>query len=122
MINLLIVDDNKAMRKVIRSIVVDLADQIHECADGSEALAAYELHRPDFVLMDIEMKQVNGFEATREIIASFPEAHIIIVTSYDDLDYREAASAAGACGYFVKGDLLELQDKLIALNDVINRS
>lgn len=122
MIKLMIVDDNNAMRRVIRTIVADLADQIHECADGSEALAAYKQHRPDCVLMDIEMKQIDGITATREIKASFPEARIIILTTYDDLNYHHAARAAGACEYVVKGELLELRDKLIALIDVISPS
>lgn len=122
MINLLVVEDNQAMRRVIRSIVADLVDQIYECVDGREALATYTQRRPDCVLMDIKMKQMDGISATREIIDSFPEARIIIVTSYNDPDYRDAASAAGACGYVVKENLAELRHQLITLNNAINRS
>lgn len=116
MINLMIVDDNSAMRKVIRSIVAELTEQIHECADGSEALATYERIRPDCVLMDIKMKQLDGITATREIRTSFPDARIIILTTYDDPDYRTAAQAAGAHDYLTKENLLELKQLLTALN------
>ncbi len=61
---LLIVDDNASVRRVIRGIVASLADDIHECADGEDALAAYIAHSPDFVLMDIAMEKLDGIAAT----------------------------------------------------------
>lgn len=107
--NLLIVDDSREMRRAIKSFVCDLADELHECADGSESLAAYALHHPDWVLMDIKMKDTDGINATKQLKAAFPEAQIVIVTNYDDAELREAARAAGACGYVVKENLLELR-------------
>jgi DNA-binding NarL/FixJ family response regulator len=86
------------MRRMIRRLVMDLADEIGECGDGAEALAMYSELRPDWVLMDIEMKQTNGIVATRQIKADFPTARIVMVTNYDDATLREAARAAGACG------------------------
>src|SRR5436309_1417901 len=74
---LLIVEDNTLMRRLMASLLRDLATIIHECADGAEALAAYREHRPDWVLMDIQMEQVDGLKATREIKAAFPEARIL---------------------------------------------
>ncbi|MDQ3686157.1 MAG: response regulator transcription factor [Acidobacteriota bacterium] len=106
--NLLIVEDNCRMREMIRSVVADIADELHECDDGADALAAYARHRPDWVLMDIKMKEMSGITATREIIASFPEAHVMIISNYDDMEVREAAREAGACGYTVKDDLMSL--------------
>lgn len=109
MMNLLIVEDNVQMRRMLKSVVADLASAVHECGDGAEALAAYAAHRPDFVLMDIEMKEMDGITATREIRGSYPEANVIIVTNYDNADLREAAQAAGACGYVLKDDLLDVR-------------
>ena len=109
---LLIVEDNPLMRRLIASLLRDLAPIIYECSDGAEALAAYREHRPDWVLMDIEMERVDGLEATREIIAAFPEARILIVTNYDDEELREAAREAGACDYVLKDQLLDVRRML----------
>jgi CheY-like chemotaxis protein len=107
--NILIVEDSEQMRRAVKCFVSDLAEQVYECGDGAQALAAYGQHRPDWVLMDIEMKELDGISATRQIMAAFPEAHIVIVTNYDDGDLREAARRAGACEYVVKEDLLDLR-------------
>jgi CheY-like chemotaxis protein len=112
MMNLLIVEDNEQMRRMLKSLVADLAAAIYECGAAAEALAAYTAHQPDYVLMDIAMKEMDGIAATREIKRAYPEAKIIIVTNYDNADLREAARAAGACGYVLKENLLELRPSL----------
>jgi CheY-like chemotaxis protein len=112
MMSLLIVEDNAKMRRMLKTLVVDLASAVHECADGAEALALYAVHRPDWVLMDIAMKDLDGISATREIKAAFPDAHICIVTQYDDSEMREAAHRAGAEGYVIKDDLIALRQIL----------
>jgi len=109
---LLIVEDNPTIRRLIRSIVTDLAEEIRECADGSEALTAYKELRPDWVLMDIKMKEVDGLAAARRIRSAYPDARIVMVTNYDEADLREAARAAGARAYVVKEDLFALREIL----------
>jgi DNA-binding NarL/FixJ family response regulator len=106
---LLIVEDNTEMRRLIIQIVRKSSDAIFECADGAGALTAYREHYPDWVLMDIEMPQTDGISATRQIIAAFPSAKIVIVTDYDSANLREAALEAGACEYIVKENLVELR-------------
>lgn len=108
----LIVEDHAEMRQLIRSVVNDLADTVVECNDGAEAVAAYAAHKftcEDWVLMDLEMPEVDGLEATRRLRAAFPDARIIIVTQHGDTHLRAAASEAGACGYVLKENLLELR-------------
>jgi two-component system response regulator HydG len=106
---LLIVEDSPSVRRLIRSIVATLADEIYECEDGETALAAYQTHYPDVVLMDIELGQVDGITATRQITTADPAAYVIIVTDYDETDLREAALQAGARGYGLKENLLEMR-------------
>jgi CheY-like chemotaxis protein len=105
---LMIVDDNAPVRRLIRSITLPLAVDICECADGADALSVYLAQRPDVVLMDIRMNEVDGIEATRQITAADRKAQILIVTDYDDKDLRQASIRAGACGYVLKNNLLEL--------------
>jgi len=106
--NFLIVEDNGNMRRVIKSLVAEFATETHECADGAEAFAAYALHLPDCVLMDIRMKKMDGISATKRIKASYPKANIIIVTEYDDAELRRSAQDAGASEYVVKENLLDV--------------
>jgi CheY-like chemotaxis protein len=115
MMNLLIVEDNDQMRRMIIKLVGGLAEHTYECSDGAEALSAYMMHRPDWVLMDAKMKEMDGISATRQIKASYPEANIVIVTDYDDADLREAARKAGACEYVTKENLLDVRRVLGSL-------
>jgi len=109
MLTVLVVDDNTDMRRLIRSIVSDLAGYIVECADGLQAIQAYAAHKPDWVLMDIEMPALDGISATQEIKSVFPEAQIVIVTEYDDPNWREEARQAGACAYVLKENLPDVR-------------
>jgi two-component system, NarL family, response regulator DegU len=105
----LIVDDHVEMRRLISRVIGDLADDIRECSDGAQALAAYRAARPDLVLLDIEMKELDGLKVTRDIVAAHPEARIVVVTRHDDLVMREAARHAGACGVVLKENLYALR-------------
>jgi CheY-like chemotaxis protein len=108
----MIVDDNEPMRRIIKSIVGDLAEELYECQDGAEAVKLYGERRPDWVLMDLRMRGMDGLEAARRITASFPQARIVIVTDYDDAELREAARRAGACWYINKRRLSDLRPLL----------
>jgi len=108
-LKLLIVDDCEEMRGEIRSMVADIASEIYECSSGFEAMTKYAMHRPDWVLMDIVMEQMDGLETTRRLISLYPEAKIVIVTSYDDDYLREAARVAGARDYVLKENLFDIR-------------
>ncbi len=106
---IMIVDDHPGFRQVVRTLIGTAGAQFLECSDGSEAVNEYPRFRPDIVLMDIAMRGLDGLNATAQIKASFPGAHVFILTQYDDPDLRLAASEAGAAGYLLKDDLAQLQ-------------
>ncbi len=105
----LIVEDDGAMRELIKRVIGDLVDSFCECRDGRDALALYEKHRPAWVLMDIRMEHLDGLAATQQITSAWPSARVLIVTAHTDEDLREAAHQAGACGYVSKENLLEIR-------------
>lgn len=109
---LLIVEDNPSVRQMIRRIATGIADEISECSNGVEAVERYPTELPDWVLMDVRMPRLNGIHATRRIKAMFPSARIVIVTSFDNAELREAAQQAGACGYVLKENLTDLRQLL----------
>jgi CheY-like chemotaxis protein len=110
----LIVEDDRTMRELMKRILGDLADTFYECGDGRDALAVYQAVRPDWVMMDIHMKDMDGLAATQQIVKAWPGARVLIVTSYNDASLREAARRAGACGYVLKENLLEMRSWLEA--------
>ena len=104
------------MRATLRMWLADLAAPITECDNGTEVCACYATHRPDWVLMDIELPGQDGITATRELLTANPAARVLIVTTYDDADMRRAATAAGAHGYMLKENLPELRQWFQAMN------
>lgn len=110
----LIVDDHKNVRELLRKYLPTSFDEILECEDGAEAFELYEKHNPDWVLMDWEMPKVDGITATRQIISQFPDAHICMVTAFDDEDLRGEALAAGASDFVLKDNLHELKGVLVS--------
>jgi len=112
--NILIIDDNPQMRRMVKTLVGDLVDRVFECDDGAQALSAYTEHHPHWVLMDIDLPTVDGISATRQIVAAYPEARVMIVTNYDDARLRDRARQAGACEYVVKENLMEVRRILAA--------
>lgn len=106
---LLIVEDNPEMRRLMKRMLAGPATEISECEDGGEVLTAYALAKPDWVLMDITMKKMDGLTATRQLIAQWPQAQVLMVTNHDDEMLRNEAHAAGARGYVLKENLLEVR-------------
>ena len=109
---ILIVEDSPPMLRMIRRVIADCAAEIFDCDDGAAAILLYAARRPDWVLMDIELKQMNSITATGRIRRDYPDARIVIVTNYDDDDLRRAATTAGANGYILKDNLLALRPLL----------
>ncbi len=105
---ILIVDDSKKIRDMIKSILINSVEEILECENGADAIRIYEQQHPDCVLMDIEMQPVDGIKATGLIKSTDPDARIIIVTQHDSQEFREKAQEAGADSFLSKENLTGL--------------
>ena len=108
----MIVDDNAQIRTFIRSLLSDVATEFVECADGKEAVAVYETERPDWAVMDVMMGGVDGVTATRLITSKYPGSQVMIVTQHNHPKLKERAHEAGAAGFLLKENLLELRTAL----------
>jgi len=102
MARILLVDDSRFMRGILKNILKEEHEVVGEAESGVEALQAYERWSPDLVLMDIVMPDVDGITATREIITRHPEARIVMCTSMGQESKVKKAIEAGAKGYIVK--------------------
>lgn len=113
---ILIVEDNRNMREMIKEILFEPSLEFFECDNGAEAVALFEREHPDCVFMDVEMSPVDGIAATRMIKKTHPEARIIIVTQHTDRLTRIAATDAGADGFVPKDNLLEAKNIIVRLS------
>jgi DNA-binding NarL/FixJ family response regulator len=103
-IRVLLVDDQKLMREGLR-ILLELEPDLQvvgEAEDGEAALVAYQTHQPDVVLMDVRMPGMDGVEATWRLRERWPQARIIILTTFNDDEYVFEGLRAGALGYLLK--------------------
>jgi two-component system response regulator DesR len=104
----MIVDDHAGMRTTIRQLISSPDDAVLECANGDEAVRAFEHFKADCVTVDVSMPGLCAFKAIRAIRELHPVARVICVTSHDGADYRRAAYEAGASGFVLKDDLSDL--------------
>lgn len=119
-IKLLVVDDHPIVRRgLITEINLDREMLVvGEAVDGNEAVTLYKSLKPDVVLMDIIMPNLDGIEATREILQLDPEARILILTSYVDEEKILEAVKAGALGFIYKDK--HPDEVLAAIRDIAN--
>ncbi|MFC6887019.1 response regulator [Actinomadura yumaensis] len=109
MVRVLLVDDQPLIRAGLRVLVADTPDLaiVGEAGTGAEAVRLAAEVRPDVVVMDIRMPDMDGIEATRRITASAGAAHVLMLTTFDDDDYVYGSLRAGASGFLVKDMALE---------------
>ncbi|MDE6557732.1 MAG: response regulator transcription factor, partial [Clostridia bacterium] len=104
MIKVMLVDDQIILAEGIKSVLETGGDisVVGVAGDGGEAVELAQRVRPDVVLMDIRMPNMNGVAATKKIKDVLPDCKIIILTTFDDSDYILSAINSGACGYLLK--------------------
>jgi DNA-binding NarL/FixJ family response regulator len=104
-INLLIVDDLEHVRQGLRTILELAGDLkvVGEASNGLEAIQLVNQLRPDVVLMDLVMPQIDGLEATQRIKAQHPETGVVMISIHDDEETREQAKKAGVDAFLAKG-------------------
>lgn len=118
-IRVVLADDHAVVRKGIREFLEAEPDitVVAEAIDGEQAVALVAEHRPDVAVLDIQMPQVGGVEATRRIKAEYPEVRVLILSAYDDDPYVFALLQAGASGYVLKtADSAELVQAVRAVH------
>jgi DNA-binding NarL/FixJ family response regulator len=103
-VRVLIVDDDDLMRTGLRGVLSndEAIEVVGEAADGRDAVYRTRLLRPDVVLMDVRMPDLDGIAATRELLAAFPEVRVVILTTFEQDDYIFGALSAGASGFLLK--------------------
>lgn len=118
MITVVVVDDHPMVRSGLRAVcaTVDDIEVVSEVGDGRQAIAECVRLRPDVVLMDLELPEVEGIAATREVVGRCPNTAVLVLTMFDDDEAVFAAVGAGASGYLLKGS--DGQDVLAAIRAV----
>ena len=103
-LRVLIVDDHPMMRQGIKGVLETQEDfqVVAEAEDGEQALSLVEEHSPDLVLMDVEMPNLDGLEATRQIKAKYPDTKVVGLTIHDEPEFVTGLLKAGASGYVLK--------------------
>lgn len=107
LIRVLVVDDHPLLREGVKAVLEDHPDVevVAEAANGREAVAAFAKYHPDVTLMDLQMPEMSGTDAIGEIKARFPDARIVVLTTYKGDVSALRALRAGAVGYLLKSQL-----------------
>ena len=118
-IRILTVDDHPLVRQGIAGIIADESDMtlVAEAANGREAIQQFRTHRPNITLMDLQMPEMNGLDAMTAILGEFPDARIVVLTTYTGDVQALRALKAGARAYLLKNSLhKELLDVIRAVH------
>ena len=117
--NILVVDDDKLVCSSLK-IIIEAEGSFNVIGlgyDGTEAITLYDKHQPDILLMDIRMQNMNGLEAAIQILTKYPQAKILLLTTFQDDEYIIKALHIGVKGYLLKQDFESI---IPALQTVLN--
>jgi DNA-binding NarL/FixJ family response regulator len=103
-VRVLIVDDDALMRAGLRGVLAsdERIELVGEADDGRQAAYRTRLLKPDVVVMDVRMPDLDGISATREVLTAFPDVKVVILTTFEQDDYIFGALSAGASGFLLK--------------------
>jgi DNA-binding NarL/FixJ family response regulator len=115
--NIVIIDDDIFVSGALKTILEASGDITVSATgtDGKDAVKLFRTYRPDVLLMDIRMKELSGLDASAEILAEFPDAKILLLTTFSDDEYIVRALKLGAKGYLLKQDYESLVPALHAV-------
>lgn len=116
--NIVIIDDDKLVTSALKAILESSGKVTVPATgyDGTDAIELYEKYQPDILLTDIQMKEKSGLEATEEILKKYPDAKILLLTTFLDDEYIVTALKLGAKGYLLKSDYENILPSLEAVN------
>ncbi len=114
----IIVDDDQLVAISLKTILeADPDIQVEATGgDGKDAVALFEKYKPDVLLMDIQMKDMNGLDAAEQILGKYTDAKILFLTTFSDDEYIRKALSVGAKGYILKQDFEGIVPALQAVN------
>jgi two-component system chemotaxis response regulator CheY len=102
MAKILVVDDSALSRRICHRILAQAGHEVIEATDGLTALEQYALDKPDLVLLDVTMLEMNGLEVLRQLLVMEPSARVIMATADVQASTRTLAKAGGATGFVMK--------------------
>jgi two-component system chemotaxis response regulator CheY len=102
MARILVVDDSALSRKISRRILEEAGHAVEEAGDGLAALERYALARPNLVLLDVTMNEMDGLEVLRQLRAMDPAARVVMATADAQTSTRNLSEAGGAIGFVLK--------------------
>jgi len=117
---IILVDDHRIFRQGIKNLIdiENIGNVIGEAADGNEFIELLSVHKPDVVLMDIDMPKMNGMEAIQKAIELMPDIRIIAITAFDKEDYLYSMMEMGAIGFLLKSAGINEIEKAIHLGSM----
>lgn len=116
MATILVIDDETSIRTLLRGVLEQAGHRVVEAHDGREAMTQYQTHRPDLVIMDLLMPEVDGLEATLQLSREYVDTKIIAMTgAQGDRNFLDVAQLFGACRTFEKP--FDLQHMLQAVHE-----
>jgi two-component system chemotaxis response regulator CheY len=113
MAKILVVDDSSLSRRITRRILQEAGHTVAEAADGLAALEGYALEKPDLVLLDVTMAEMNGLDVLRQLRAMDPAARVVMATADVQTSTRTLAEAGGAVGFISKPFVTEVVLKAV---------
>ena len=116
-IKIMVVDDSTLMREVIKEMLSVIPCSIIEYSNGRDAVDGYESALPDWVLMDVMMKPMNGIAALSAIKKNHPEARVIMVTNSVEEEISAASFKAGATAFVRKESLFQIPELILEKNN-----
>ncbi|HZR22916.1 MAG TPA: response regulator transcription factor [Vicinamibacterales bacterium] len=105
-LRILVVDDHAVVRRGVRALLESHAgwEVVAEATNGREALEAVKQHQPDIVVMDLSLPDLNGLDATRQIVSQSPQTEVLVLTMHHSEELAREVLKAGARGYVLKSD------------------